>query len=399
MKKIVQKHQQTLGESSWPVFCEEEIQVASDILRSGKVNYWTGEHCKLFEEEFREYIGSKYSIAVANGTLALELALRALGISCADEVIIPSRTYFATASAVVTSGAIPVVADVDRVSGNISVETIEQVRTKSSRAIIVVHLGGWPCDMTSIMAYAKQHNLLVIEDCAQAHGASFDGSKVGSFGDAAAFSFCQDKIMTTCGEGGIVLFKDKSNWNQAWAYNQHGKSFDSVFNRDHPPGFRWLIESFGSNYRMTEIQAGVGRLQLKKLDDWVAVRQKNALILNSCFQSFPMLRETRLPENISHAYYKFYTYVDPMKLKKSCSRDKIIAKFNGLGVPCFSGSCSEIYLEKAFKNMKLGPRSRLPVAQELGETSLMFLVDPTLSIADMEYVCDVSKEIFTNATK
>lgn len=389
------ERQQALVQT-WPIFSEEEIQITSDILRSGKVNYWTGDHGKLFEEEFAEYLGVKYAIALANGTLALELALNALGVTSGDEVIVPSRTYIATASSVVTRGAHPVIADVDKESGNISVSTIDKVRTNKTKAIIVVHLAGWPCDMTSIMAYAKKHDLLVIEDCAQAHGASYKGRKVGSFGHAAAFSFCQDKIMTTCGEGGMVVFKKKSNWLLAWSYKDHGKNLDSV-NKKHPPGFRWLIDSFGSNYRMTEIQAGVGRFQLTKLDDWISIRQRNSNILDACFSEFPLLRQAIPPKNRVHARYKYYAYINPLKLKKSYSRDKIIEEFSKQGVPCFSGSCSEIYLEKAFKKASLGPDSRLVSAQELGETSLMFLVDPSLSISDMNHFCDISRVVFKNA--
>jgi len=391
------KKKQVLKQS-WPVFSEEEIQITNDILRSGKVNYWTGDQGKLFEKEFADYIGVKYAIALANGTLALELALNVLGITHGDEVIVPSRTFIATASAVAISGAKPVVADVDRVSGNINVETIDKVITNNTKAIIVVHLAGWPCDMTSIMSYAKQNELLVIEDCAQAHGASQEGRKIGSFGDAAAFSFCQDKIMTTCGEGGMVLFKEKEKWSKAWSYKDHGKNFDAVYNNTHPPGFRWLIDSFGSNYRMTEMQSGVGRLQLKKLDDWLAIRQRNAEILDSCFSKFSLLRQAVPPDSIVHARYKYYTYINPMKLKNSYSRDRIIDEFNKCGVPCFSGSCPEIYLEKAFKNANFGPSNRLSSAKELGETSLMFLIDPTFSISDMEYICDVSKKVLINAS-
>ena len=382
----------------WPIFSEEEIEITTDILRSGKVNYWTGEQCKLFEKEFADYIGVQYSIAVANGTLALELALKALGVNDNDEVIVPSRTYFASASAVVAIGAKPVIADVHRDSGNITIETIDKVRTVKTKAIIVVHLAGWPCDMNLIMAYAKKHSLLVIEDCAQAHGATYDGNKVGSFGDAAAFSFCQDKIMTTCGEGGMVLFKQKDRLSKAWSYNQHGKSHDAVYAKNHPPGFRWLIESFGSNYRMTEIQAGVGRYQLKKLDEWLAIRQRNANILDTFFSKYSLMRTPQKADNIKHANYKYYAYINNLELKKSYSRDRIIAEFNNQGVPCFSGSCSEIYLEKAFKNLGYNNKDRLPVAKALGETSLVFLNDPTLSEENMNFICDVAKKILKKAT-
>jgi dTDP-4-amino-4,6-dideoxygalactose transaminase len=384
-------------EQPWPFFCEEQIQIATDVLRSGKVNYWTGSQGKLFEQEFADYIGVKYAIALANGTLAIELALIALGIGSGDEVIVPSRTYIATAGAVVIRGAEPVVADIDLISGNVNVSTIEKVRTSRTRAIIVVHLGGWPCDMPAIMAYAKEHGLLVIEDCAQAHGASYEGRKVGSFGDAAAFSFCQDKIMSTGGEGGMVVFRDRDNWSRAWSFKDHGRNFEKVYSQDHSPGFRWLNDSFGSNYRMTELQASIGRFQLRKLDEWVVNRQRLASVLDSFFDGCSLLRQAIPPENIVHARYRYYTYIKTNELNDSYSRERIIGEFAEYGIPCSSGSCSEIYLEKAFVGSGFSPETRYHCAKELGETSLVFLVDPTLTEDDMQYICDVSKEIFGKA--
>lgn len=386
-------------EQPWPFFCEEHVQIVSDVLRSGKVNYWTGSEGKLFEQEFADYIGVKYAIALANGTLAIELALIALGIGSGDEVIVPSRTYIATAGAVVIRGAEPVVADIDRVSGNVNISTIEKVRTSRTKAIIVVHLGGWPCDMPAIMAYAKEHGLLVIEDCAQAHGASYEGRKVGSFGDAAAFSFCQDKIMSTGGEGGMVVFRDRDHWSRAWSFKDHGRNFEKVYSQDHLPGFRWLNDSFGSNYRMTELQASIGRFQLRKLDEWVLSRQRLASVLDSFFDGCSLLRQAIPPENVVHARYRYYTYIKTEELNGSYSRERIISEFSDYGIPCFSGSCSEIYLEKAFVESGFSPEIRHHYAKELGETSLAFLVDPTLTEDDMQYIYDVSKRIFGKAVR
>ena len=213
--------------TTWPRFDEEEIYAAEQVLRSGKVNYWTGEEGKIFEKEFAEYVGVKHGIAVANGTVALELALEALGIAEGDEVIVPSRTFIASASAVVMRGAVPKIADIDPVSQNISVKSIRDQISPRTKAIIVVHLGGWPCEMDEILAIARNHNLFVIEDCAQAHGASYKGKRVGSFGDIAAFSFCQDKIMTTAGEGGMVVTNNPTLWKRAWSFKDHGERLGS----------------------------------------------------------------------------------------------------------------------------------------------------------------------------
>jgi hypothetical protein len=316
----------------------------------------------------------------------LELALRVLGIGSGDEVIVTPRSFIASASCIVLQGAIPVFADVDRESQNISAESIRKVLSPQTKAIIAVHLAGWPCDMDAIMELARQHNLKVIEDCAQAHGAKYKDRYVGSFGQVATFSFCQDKIMTTGGEGGMLLTDDDDIWSSAWSFKDHGKNYESVFNKKHPPGFRWLHDSFGTNWRMTEMQAAIGRVQLRKLPQWLTLRRRNAAVLTEGFSRIPGLRLTILPQAIEHAYYKYYVFVEPEALKSDWSRDRIMTALMAEGIPCGSGSCSEIYLEKAFDQGALRPLDRLPVAKQLGETSLMFMVHPTLSSDDREEV-------------
>jgi len=383
----------------WPYFAQDEIDAVTTVLKSGKVNYWTGEEGKLFEKEFAAFIGCNYAIALANGTVALELALYVLGIGLGDEVIVTSRTFIASASCAVMLGNKPVMADVDPISQNITAETIKAVITPKTKAIIAVHLAGWPCDMDSIMAMAKECNLKVIEDCAQAHGATYKGKPVGSLGDVAAFSFCQDKIVTTGGEGGMLTTNDKGLWEKAWAFKDHGKSNDAVYNRQHPPGFKWLHESFGTNWRLTEMQSAIGRIQLRKLPDWTKTRQRHASVLTDRFSNIPALRVTPPSSEIGHAYYKYYTFIRPERLRAGWDRDRIIAAINAEGVPCFIGSCSEIYLEKAFDIEGLRPSERLKVAKELGETSLMFLVHPTLSDKDMEDTCRAVEKVMRVATR
>lgn len=385
--------------SPWPYFAADEITAVNKVLRSGKVNYWTGEECKHFEKEFADYHGRKHGIALANGTVALELALYSLGIGVGDEVIIPCRTFIATASAVVTRGAIPVMADIDRASQNITAETIQAVITPSTKAIIVVHLAGWPCDMDSIIEVAKRHDLKIVEDCAQTHGAIYKDKRAGSFGDAAAFSFCQDKIMTTGGEGGMLLMDDCSVWKNAWSYKEHGKSYDAVFSREHITGFRWVHESFGTNLRMTEMQAAIGRQQLKKLQCWIEKRRSNAERLTECFSEIPALRVTIPPNDIEHAYYKYYVFVRPELLQTGWTRDRIIQAINAEGIPCATGSCPEIYLEKAFEHNNLQPVKRMPNARELSETSLMFFVHPTLGYSEISDTCCAVRKVLEEATR
>jgi dTDP-4-amino-4,6-dideoxygalactose transaminase len=384
--------------SPWPSFTVEEADAVRDVILSNKVNYWTGTECREFEKEFAAWVGTEYAIALANGTVALDLALQALGIGAGDEVIVTSRTFLASVSSIVNAGAIPVFADVDPDSQNITAQTIEAVLTPRTRAVVCVHLAGWPCDMDPIMALAQQHGLKVIEDCAQAHGATYKGRAVGSIGDIGAWSFCQDKIMTTGGEGGMVTTSDRKLWLAMWAFKDHGKSWEAVYEREHPPGFRWVHEGFGTNWRMLEVQGVVGRIQLRRMPAWRERRVANAQRIWECAAGLKGVRVPVVPSDYVHAAYKCYVFIEPAQLRPDWSRDRILSEMAALGVPCFSGSCSEVYLEKAFDGTGWRPAERLPVAKVLGETSLMFLVHPTLSSAEIDKTCVVLKKVIEAAT-
>ena len=323
---------------NWPVFSEDEQSAVLKILSNGKVNYWTGNEGKNFELEFAKYHNRKFAIAVANGTLALELALFAIGLQPGDSVIVPSRTFIGTASSVVARGGVPVTADVDEVSQNITVETIKNVITPAVKGVIVVHLAGWPCELSEIASFCKQEGLFLIEDCAQAHGAKIDGVIAGSVGDCAAFSFCQDKIISTGGEGGMLLINDENLWRKAWSYRDHGKSFDEVFKEDHPPGFRWLHDTFGTNWRMTEMQAAIGRIQLSKLESWVEQRRANAEKLYNGLKNTKGLIVNAPSSREYHSYYRFYAFLELEKMKTGWGQGKILSEINKKGVPCSVGS-------------------------------------------------------------
>lgn len=383
----------------WPSFTEEEANAVRDVILSNKVNYWTGQETRSFEKEFAAWAGTEYAVALANGTVALDLALKALQIGAGDEVIVTSRTFLASVSSIVNAGAVPVFADVDLDSQNITLESIQRVLTARTRAIICVHLAGWPCDMDPIMALAKSHDLKVIEDCAQAHGALYKGRPVGSIGHVGAWSFCQDKIMTTGGEGGMVTTNDRQLWADMWAYKDHGKSWDAVYEREHAPGFRWLHETFGTNWRMLEVQAVIGRIQLGRMEAWQATRLQNAQAIWSAASSLSALRVPEVPAEIQHAAYKCYVFVRPEHLKDGWSRDRILNEISSRGVPVFSGSCSEVYLEKAFDNTVWRPVERLPHAKELGETSLMFLVHPTLTQQEIVLTCKTLTDVIQQASQ
>jgi len=388
-----------LAQYPWPQFAPDEVDAAAAVLKSGKVNYWTGTVGRSFEKEFAAYFGVKHAIAMANGTLTLQACLRALGVGRGADVITTPRTFIGTSSAIVEEGARPVMADVDRESGNITVATIQAAMTPQTKAIMPVHLGGWPCDMPAIMEFAKANGLTVIEDCAQSHGAKIDGVHAGAFGHVSSWSFCQDKIMSTGGEGGMVGTQDDELWDRMWSIKDHGKSFDAVYNREHAPGFRWLHESWGTNWRMTEMQSAIGRLQIEKLPEWTRLRTRNAHIIEERLRPLSALRVPEVPSNMEHAYYKLYAYVRPEALKSDWTRDRILGEIAQHGVPGLSGSCSEIYLEKAFTEFGLAPAERLPVAKELGETSLMFLVHPTLAEDAVRSVAEIVAEVVTRATR
>lgn len=384
--------------SPWPSFTEEEANAVRDVVLSNKVNYWTGQECREFEKEFAAWSDSAYAIALGNGTLALDVALQALDIGPGDEVIVTPRTFIASISSVVNAGAVPVFADVDADSQNIEAHSIVKVLTPKTKAIVVVHLAGMPADMDAIMALAAEHNLYVIEDCAQAHGAKYKGRSVGSIGHVGAWSFCQDKIMTTGGEGGMVTTNDEQLWRKMWSYKDHGKSYEAVYEREHPPGFRWLHESFGTNWRMTEMQAVIGRIQLARMKVWQQQRLSNAYKIWQTAAGISALKVPEVPAEIIHAAYKCYVFVRPEKLAEGWNRDRIMAEINSNGVPCYSGSCSEVYLEKAFDDTGWRPEQPLPVARELGETSLMFLVHPTLTAEEIDLTCNVLKAVMQAAT-
>jgi dTDP-4-amino-4,6-dideoxygalactose transaminase len=384
--------------SRWPAHEEDEIEAVAAVLRSGRVNALQhGEHCRSFERAFAEFCGAPYAVAIANGTLALELALRALGIGPGDEVVVTPRSFMASAGCVVVCGATPVFADVDPESQNLTCESIAAALGPRTRAVIAVHLAGWPCAVEEIATLCRARGLFLIEDCAQAHGATWRGRPVGGFGDAAAFSFCTDKIMSTGGEGGLLLLRDEEAWDRAWSYKDHGKS-RAKLQAPAAMGFRWLHDSFGSNWRFTEMQAAIGLRQLAKLPCWLARRRDNAARLNEALARLPGLRLTPPPAEVGHAYYKYYAFVRAERLRRGWDRDRVLAEVAALGVPCFSGSCPEIYRERAFAAAGLGPPAPLPVARQLGETSLMFLVDHTLDGADMLAIGEAVARVMARAT-
>ena len=366
----------------WPKYEEDEIKEVERVLRSGKVNFWTGSVTKIFEEEFAKFCNCKFAIAVANGSLALSCAYLAIGIKKDDEIITTPRTFVATASSASLLGGIPIFADVDKDSGNITVETIEPLINKKTKAIVVVHLAGWPVDVIGISKLAKAYGIPLIEDCSQAHGAGIliKGEKlsVGQFGDISTWSFCQDKIISTGGEGGMVTTNNIDHFNKIRSFKDHGKSFSRLENKNFNQGYRYIHDNLGSNFRITEMQSAIGRIQLHKLDLWTKIRTKNALLLKNCLSKNPLVRIPFPNQEVIHGWYKFNCFVNRDILKVDWDRDKIIKAIIERGYPAFQGGCSELYLEKCFASKSALRNKKLLIANELGETNLTFLVHPTI---------------------
>ncbi|MBO9462274.1 DegT/DnrJ/EryC1/StrS aminotransferase family protein [Labrenzia sp. R5_0] len=381
----------------WPVYTDEEIDAVTGVLRSGKVNAWTGPDVFAFEAEYCDYTGAAHAIAMANGSVTLDTALRILDIQPGDEVIVTPRSFVASASCVLLAGGIPVFADIDPDSQNITPETIAPLITSRTVGILPVHLAGWPCDMDGILALARAHNIWVIEDCAQAHGAMIGERHVGTLGVFGSYSFCQDKIISTGGEGGMLLTDNPDLWSRAWSFKDHGKGYATVFEKDHLPGFRWLHDSGpGTNLRMAGPSAAIGRIQLSRLAETRAHRTRNALTLAEILSGSSALRVPVPPQSVTHAYYRFYAFVRPDAMADSWSRDRILAEIAEAGLPAFSGSCSEIYKEAMFRDRGLGPDKPLPVARQLGETSLAFLVDTTW---EQERIIELAEKVASIADR
>lgn len=382
----------------WPEFDDEQIEAVAAVLRSGKVNAWTGPDVTAFEHEFAAHVGTGHAIAMANGTVTLDAALHALELQPGDEVIVTPRSFVASASCVVLAGGVPVFADVDPDSQNITPETIAPHIGPRTRGIIPVHLAGWPCDMTGIMELAQRYDLWVIEDCAQAHGAAIDGRPVGGFGTLGSYSFCQDKIMTTGGEGGMIVLDDTALHDRIWSLKDHGKDRALVFQPDPPPGFRWLHSAGpGTNLRMTGLSAALGRVQLGRLPEWQATRERNAGRLAAALSESPLLRIPMPPEGLTHAWYRLYAFIRPDMLAPGWDRDRVLAEAAARGQPVLTGSCSEIYREGIFAAPGLHPPEPLPVTRELGDTSLCLLVDPTWSADELDAVSSVLLEVCAEA--
>ena len=386
------------------MYSSKQLSKVVSVLKRNKTNYWTGSECKKFEKEFSDFHNINYSIAVSNGSVALEIALKSLNLKNNDSVIVSPRSFIISASCTLNLGLNPIFADIDQ-NGNLDIDSIKKVYNSSVKAIILVHLNGLPCDMDPIMNFVKKQNIILIEDCSQAHGAIYKNKMIGSFGNISTWSFCQDKIISTGGEGGMISTNSKNLYLKMWSLKDHGKNFNKVFKKKYKQGFKWLHDDLGSNYRMTEIQAAIGREQLKSLKKQIKKRNFIAnLYLNSLkdyYRKFnliiepnfkcktcPIKNKKKMCNQCKHSFYRLNFFLNINKIK----RDQLICQLNNQKINCGVGSCPEIYREKVFKKYNHAPKNRLQNAKFLGEKSITFPINPYKLISKIKLEINLIKK-------
>ena len=393
----------------WPQIPEEGIEAVAEVLRSGKINYWTGEQTRLFEAEFAALHEAAEALAVANGTLALELAVRSFGIGPGDEVIVPSRTFIATAGAVVAAGATPVIADIDPQTNALTPLSVAARLTPRTRAVIAVHVGGYPAPVAELRELTDQMDLVIIEDCAQAEGARYSGHAIGTAAHASCFSFCTDKILPL-GEGGVICYteglRQSAAYLQAWAYRDHGHVFGRAQNtrvQERSSQFKYLSDHFGTNARMPEVQGALARVMLRHVSAWHIQRTRNAEVLCGELADFApafspvVLPASRRAQGSEHAYYRLYFRLDPTALAPGWDRDRVIDAIAAEGAPVQFGSCALIGREQALLTLGAPRDEDLPGALCANEQSLAFFVHPTLTEADMADIAGAARKVLQKA--
>ena len=345
----------------WPQFDENAIQAVEAVLRSGKVNYWTGKRGMEFEKQFAEWQGSRYAISVATGTAALHVALNTLGIGPGDEVIVPSYTFIATSFSVVQAGAIPRFADVNLDDHCLSIESAEKLVTKRTRAIMPVHLYGNVCDMDKINTFAKRHKLYVIEDNAEAFGGIYKGKKTGTLSHIAGCSFCQNKTFTTGGEGGMVTTDDEDLAWKARSFRDHGydvKQRLSLLELEQK--LPYIHNMIGWNYRMTEMQSAIGLAELARMDTWnMPRRRRNAQILVNALKTSRRIKYFPIdtPER-QNGWYVLAFSLDVENMK--CDIQQFVAAVSAEGAPVWKVFWPQCHTERAFQEHNAFGRTGFP---------------------------------------
>jgi dTDP-4-amino-4,6-dideoxygalactose transaminase len=368
----------------WPHFEEEEKRAVRAVLDSDDVNYHRGECGITFERRFAEWVGVRHGLAVTNGGAALQCAVAASGAGPGDEVIVPAHTYVASDLAAVWAGATPVFADCERATLNVSAATVEPLVTDRTRAMIAVHMYGRPCDMDGLMALAEERGITLIEDCAQSHGATYDGRRTGAIGHIAAFSFCQTKHMTTGGEGGMVVTDDLELARLARAEAHYGTLYEAP---DEDGRWKGVTREpiVGYNLRMTEMQSAIGLAILDRLDDYVAKRRELAAFLTEGLAD-TALNPVPAGDRRTHSYFRYDTLFD--EDAADLSRDEYIRAVSAEGVPISTGSSFTNHQDPRF-----GVDASCPVSEEMGRRIVTLEVYPTIGRSDCDDVLAAIRKV------
>lgn len=380
---------------AWPQY-DEEIEAAVQVLRSGKHARQSGSYVALFEEAFASYFGVKYAIATSSGTAAIHVALAALGIGPGDDVINTAHCFIGTATPVVHCGAVPIFADIDSKTFNIDPASVREKITPYTKAIVPVHLNGCPADLERLQEIARQNHLYIVEDAAQAHGATYNGKFVGTFGEMGCFSFWEDKIISTAGEGGMIITNDEQLAQRAKMIHHHGELRKDG---DYYKGERLYFHPFlGYNFRMTEVQGAIGLVQLKKLPQYIAMRRKNAHRLTQLICEIEGVLPPYEPENVTHVYYKYILTLDRKVLKTPAI--EIAKAISAEGIPATRRYPTPLHQQPIFVEKRgfgntsapftkpwypghVTYGSGLPVAESLPNDLIMIRMNPLLSEEDL----------------
>ncbi len=359
-----------------PFIGDEEIEAVVDVLRSGMLSH--GKIVEDFEREFASFIGVKHAIAVANGTVALDTALKIVGVRAGDEVITTPFTFIATANSILYQNAKPVFADINLKTYNLDPDDVLEKITDKTKAIIVVHLYGQPADMQALSEIARDYKLILIEDCAQAHGAEFRKKKVGGLGDVGVFSFYPTKNMTT-GEGGMLVTDNDEYARRARIIRDHGQTS------------KYVHEEIGYNYRMTNMAAAIGRVQLKRLEELNLKRMRNAEFLTKNLNNIKSLTTPYIDPRVKHV---FNQYVVRLEDNSPVSRDQFSRKLNEKGVETAVHYPTPIHHQPLYKRLGY-PQDICPNSIEASRKVLSLPVHPQLTIEDLEYIVQSVKEILS----
>ena len=375
-----------IPKSKWPNYDSKIINKIINILKSGRTNYLIGKEGSKFEKNFSKFYNIKYTNVVANASLGLELSLLSLNLKKGDEVIVTPRSYHSSVSSIIRAGLTPIFADIDRYSMNICPKSIEKNISKKTKAIICVHLYGMPCDMKKINKLCTKFKLKVIEDCSQAHGTKISKKYVGSFGDISVFSFCQDKIISTGGEGGMIATNNKKLHNKIWSLKEIGKNKTKYHKVDNSSNnFPYLHDSIGTNARITEIQSCIGNYQLNKLKNYIRRRNLNAMIYYEKLKKCKYLIIPKFSSNITHSYYRYTVIINDKLIKRSL----LMKNLKMEGVECNVGGCPTIYDEKYFKKNFRINKNNFPNTEYLKDKTISFIVDQTVDKKEIRKVCNI----------